>query len=92
MVIKLIPPVATLEAKPPEANMMDKDFPSNLHFLKFLMLVYKPNIFYDMSGNKILIPQSDPLSAYLRYDSNRIYFFMIFSYIYWFDYFMDLNI
>ena len=61
--------------------MMDKEFPNNLHFSGVLLLVYKPNIFYDMSGNKILILQSVLLSAHLRYDSNGIYFFVIFSYI-----------
>ena len=57
MAIKLIPPDAILEAIPPDANMMDNEFPNNLHFLKVLMLVCMPNTFYDMSGSKILIRQ-----------------------------------
>ena len=32
--IKLMPPVAILEAKPPDANTMDDEFPNNFHFLK----------------------------------------------------------
>ena len=32
--IKGIPPVAMLAAKPPVANTIDNEFPSNLHFLR----------------------------------------------------------
>ena len=80
MVIKLIPPVAILEAKPPEANMMDNEFPINLHFLKFFNACLWDQHFLSC-GNMPSILQSVLLLAYLRYDSNEIYSFVILSYI-----------
>ena len=47
------------------------------------MLVCGTNTFYDMCGNMPSILQSVLLLAYLRYDSNEIYSFVILSYIYY---------
>ena len=57
MAIKLIPPDAILEAILPDANMMDNEFPNNLHFLKLFNACLYAQHFYDMSGSKILILQ-----------------------------------